>query len=124
MPQIIKKSAPVKKAVMPAKKAAVPVKKSAPAKKETVAERLNKVNPVSKAKYEAAMQKQWKSRPENQMKSEPKEAIKPKAAIAPKQMEPSNMIDAGMVNAIRYANSLRQETAPKKQIAEKTPKKN
>ena len=62
MPQDIKKSAPVKKAVMPAKKAAVPVKK------ETVAERLNKVNPVSKAKYEAAMQKQWKSRPENQMK--------------------------------------------------------
>jgi hypothetical protein len=60
MPQDIKKSEPVKKAVMPAKKAAVPVKK------ETVAERLNKVNPVSKAKYEAAMQKQWKSRPENQ----------------------------------------------------------
>ena len=46
------------------------VKKSAPA------ERLDKVNPILKAKYEAAMQKQWKSRPENQMKSAPKNAAK------------------------------------------------
>jgi hypothetical protein len=52
------------------------VKKSAPA------ERLDKVNPISKAKYEAAMQKQWKSRPENQMKSAPKSAVK--ATSAPK----------------------------------------
>jgi hypothetical protein len=73
------------------------------------------------------MQKQWKSRPENQMKSAPPEAIKPRAAIAPKQMEPSNKIDAGVQSAIRYANSLRQETSPKmpsalKNIMRKTQK--
>jgi len=123
MPQAIKKSAPVKKAVMPAKKAAVPVKKSAPAKKETVAERLNKVNPVSKAKYEAAMQKQWKSRPENQMKSSPKEATPMKERVSPGQrFQPSS--NANEIKIAQRASYMTQEAPYKKMKTETTPKKN
>jgi hypothetical protein len=52
------------------------VKKSAPAAKGEMGK------PSLKGKFEAAMQKQWKSRPENQMKSAPKNAAK--ATSAPK----------------------------------------
>lgn len=91
------------------------VKKSVPEKKSAPAERLDKVNPISKAKYEAAMQKQWKSRPENQMKATPKEVPARKTPTAPKQMmQPSNKIDVGARAAIKKASSLRQEMAPKK----------
>ena len=115
MPQDIKKSAPVKKAVMPAKK-------------ETVAERLNKVNPVSKAKYEAAMQKQWKSRPENQMKSSPKASPKEAKATPMKERTiPYQMKPASNANEIKIAQraSYMTEKAPKKMMkTEATPKKN
>jgi hypothetical protein len=96
------------------------VKKSVPEKKLTQAERLNKVNPISKAKYEAAMQKQWKSRPENQMKSAPEKSANPGQRFKPS----SNQNEVRMA---QNASSMPVKTPykmPKTQSTPVRPKKN
>lgn len=110
MPQAIKKSVPVKKA-------AVPVKKAAPSAKGEMGK------PSLKSKFEAAMQKEWKSRPENKMKSSPKEATPMKERVSPGQrFQPSS--NANEIKIAQRASYMTQEAPYKKMKTEVTPKKN
>jgi hypothetical protein len=90
------------------------VKKSAPAAKGEMGK------PSLKGKFEAAMQKQWKSRPENQMKSAPEKAANPGQRFKPS----SNQNEVRMA---QNASSMPVKTPykmPKTQSTPVRPKKN